>query len=79
MNFIKPKEENNFLIVCEHCKAIVNFSREDCYCIKEVDTDALLKGHFQNVSRVLITCPNCNSRQDVAAGLRYVTNDKNWF
>lgn len=79
MNFIKPKEENNFLVVCEHCKAIVNFSREDCYCIKEVDTDALLKGHLQNVSRVLITCPNCGSRQDVVAGLRYVTNDKNWF
>lgn len=34
MNFIKPADENNFLVVCEKCKAIINFSREDCYCVK---------------------------------------------
>lgn len=79
MNFIAPKEENNFLIICEHCKAIINFSREDCYCTKKADTDELLKGHFQNVTRMYITCPNCNSRQDVMAGLRYVYNDRSWF
>lgn len=79
MNFINPKEENNFLIVCEHCKAIINFSKEDCYCIKEVDTASLLAGCIQNITRVCIKCPNCHAEQDVAAGLKYVTNNKNWF
>lgn len=79
MNFIKPEEENNFLIVCEHCKAIISFSKEDCYCLKALDPIALDKGDFKNVTRLYITCPNCYKQQDVVAGLRYVSNDRNWF
>ena len=78
MNFIRP-EEDSFLIVCEHCKAIITFSKEDCHCIKVLDRIALDKGDFKNSTRVYINCPNCYKQQDVAAGLRYVENDKNWF
>lgn len=79
MNFIKPKDGNNFLIICERCKAIINYSREDCYCVKEADTIALNNGDFQNVTRVYISCPNCHNKQDVAGGLRYVIDDMGWF
>jgi Zn finger protein HypA/HybF involved in hydrogenase expression len=79
MNFIKPEDDNNFLVVCENCNAIINFSREDCYCVKELDRMAFERGKFQNVTRAYINCPNCHGHQDVIAGLRYVKGDKHWF
>lgn len=75
MNFIKPKDKDNFLIICEKCKAIINFSRKDCYCIKEADEIALSNGNFQNITRVYISCPNCPNIQDVAGGLKYWGTD----
>ena len=79
MNFIKPKKDNNYLVVCEHCKAIINFSKEDCYCVKEADVVSFEKGDFKNVTRIYIECPNCCHQQDVVAGFRYVSDDRNWF
>ena len=79
MNFIRPKDDNNFLIVCERCKAIVNFSKEDCYCIKEADEVAFKNGEFKNVTRAYISCPSCRNMQDVIGGLKYTLNDKTWW
>lgn len=79
MNFIKPKDENSFLIVCERCGAIINFSKEDCYCTKEAEGKEFREGNIQNITRVYIRCPNCMKPQDVAAGFRYVKDDKCWF
>lgn len=79
MNFIKPASENNFLIICEHCKSIINFSKEDCFCAKTVDIDELILGRYQNITKVYIECPNCQRTLDVAGGLRYLENDKRWF
>ena len=79
MDFIAPKYKDNFLITCEHCKAIICFSEEDCYCVKELDRIALSKGDFQNITRVYINCPSCNSRQDVLASYKYIKTDKNWW
>ena len=78
MEYLKPKNKNNFLIVCESCQAIINFSREDCFCVKEIDRVAFAKGDFKNVSRVFIKCPNCTNHQDVIAGVRYVNSNDKW-
>lgn len=78
MNFIKPNEDN-FVTVCEHCKAIVELSIDDCYCVKQIDTFSLLSGDFQNITKVYFICPHCHKKQDVIAGLKYVQNDKEWF
>lgn len=79
MNFLKPKSKDNFIIVCEHCKAIVSFSEEDCYCSKSADVDGLLSGDIHNITRVFIRCPNCRNEQDVVTTFRHAKKDKGWF
>ena len=79
MKFLTPAKENNFLVGCEKCGAIISFSLEDCYCTKHLDQVEFARGHIQNVTKVSINCPNCNKSQDVAAGFRYVSDDKGWF
>ena len=79
MRFLKPNDKNSYLIVCEHCRAIVNFSKDDLFCTKEIDMAELSRGNLCNVTKVSLKCPNCGNAQDVAAGFRYVSGDKNWF
>lgn len=72
MNFIKPKNDNNFIIICEACKAIINFSKEDLYFVKEVDTGAFNNRRLDNITKFCIFCPNCNHKQDVAGAIKYI-------
>jgi len=79
MNYLKPTDKNSFLIICEKCKAIINFTRKDLYCMKEADMQAFAKGDLRNTTRVYLKCPCCAAPQDVIAGFRYVSNDDKWF
>lgn len=72
LNYLVPKKNDSFIVACESCGAILNFSKSDLYYFKEAEICRVSgKDRFQNIARIFVDCPNCGHRQDVAGGFRF--------
>ena len=75
MKYILPESHDNYVVVCENCRAIINYSIEDCHYEKELDCMKFDDDTgFENITRVYVRCPNpkCRHNQDVAGRLTHL-------